>query len=139
MQTILHKCKKTHILINKNSEFIPLKVSDHNDFSLESSSPLDPRFTFKNFGGKITMNTFAAAKKVSENDLVSFNPIFIRRRGIRKDTFITYHSLGYEGKGPKRKVVYLSAEKFLYEFVKSLRCRIQWLSKKIRSVTINDR
>ena len=42
--------KKVNILVNKNSEFLSLKsFQEHDDFTAESSSPLDPRFTFKNF------------------------------------------------------------------------------------------
>ena len=39
---------------------------------------------------------FAAAKRVSENNLVSFNPLFLFGGvGIRKDTFNACHSMGY--------------------------------------------
>ena len=132
--------KKIHILVNKNSEFIPLKsFQDHNDFSSESSSPLDPRFTFKNFVvGKSNEYAFAAAKKVSENDLVSFNPLFLFG-GVGLGKTHLLHAIAWDmrERDPKRKVVYLSAEKFMYEFVKSLRCRDTMAFKeKFRSVDV---
>ena len=57
--------KKVDILINKNSDFVSLEsLQTHDNFSAESSSPLDPRFTFKNFVvGKSNELAFAAAKK----------------------------------------------------------------------------
>ena len=71
--------------------------------------------------GKSNEYAFAAAK-VSENDLVSFNPLFLFG-GVGLGKTHLMHAIAWDIKerDPKRKVVYLSAEKFMYEFVKSLR------------------
>ena len=69
--------QKIEIVVNSNSEFTALKDFQKDDnITNESSSPLEPRFTFKNFVvGKSNELAFAAAKRVSETNLVSFNPL----------------------------------------------------------------
>ncbi len=133
--------KKVDIVVNKNSDFVSLESlqTDHDNFTAESSSPLDPRFTFKNFVvGKSNELAFAAARRVSENDKVSFNPLFLFG-GVGLGKTHLMHAIAWDIKdrAPKRKVVYLSAEKFMYEFVKSLRYRDTMAFKeKFRSVDV---
>ena len=132
--------KRVDILINKNSDFVSLEsLQNHDNFSTESSSPLDPRFTFKNFVvGKSNELAFAAARRVSESNLVSFNPLFLFG-GVGLGKTHLMHAIAWDIKerDPKRKVVYLSAEKFMYEFVKSLRYRdTMSFKEKLRSVDI---
>ena len=73
--------RKVEIVVNNNQEFTNLREFQNNeifDFNDESSSPLDPRFTFKNFVvGKSNELAFAAAKRLSESHSVSFNPLFL--------------------------------------------------------------
>ncbi len=132
--------KKIDILVNKNSDFVSLdSLQSIDNFSAESSSPLDPRFTFKNFVvGKSNELAFAAARRVSENNLVSFNPLFLFG-GVGLGKTHLMHAIAWDIKerDPKRKVVYLSAEKFMYEFVKSLRYRdTMSFKEKFRSVDV---
>ena len=132
--------KKVDILVNENTDFVSLEnFQSHDNFSAESSSPLDPRFTFKNFVvGKSNELAFAAARRVSENNLVSFNPLFLFG-GVGLGKTHLMHAIAWDIKerDPKRKIVYLSAEKFMYEFVKSLRYRDTMSFKdKLRSVDI---
>ena len=132
--------KKIEILVKSNEDFVPLKdLQRVESIICESSSPLDPRFTFKNFVvGKSNELAFAAAKKVSENNLVSFNPLFLFG-GVGLGKTHLMHSIAWDIKerDPKRKVVYLSAEKFMYEFVKSLRYKdTMSFKEKFRSVDV---
>ena len=132
--------KKIKIVVNNNSDFISLdSIQNLESFTTESSSPLDPRFTFKKFVvGKSNEFAFAAAKRVSENNLVSFNPLFLFG-GVGLGKTHLMHAIAWDikEKDPKRKVVYLSAEKFMYEFVKSLRYRDTMAFKeKFRSVDV---
>ncbi len=132
--------QKIEIVVNSNSEFTALKdFQKDDDITNESSSPLDPRFTFKNFVvGKSNELAFAAAKRVSENNLVSFNPLFLFG-GVGLGKTHLMHAIAWEIKErePRRKVVYLSAEKFMYEFVKSLRYKDTMAFKeKFRSVDV---
>ena len=86
-------------------------------------APLDPRFTFDNFVvGKPNELAFAAAQRLTEGKKVSFNPLFLYG-GVGLGKTHLMHAIGWEIKKntPERKVVYLSAEKFMYQFVRALR------------------
>jgi chromosomal replication initiator protein len=87
------------------------------------SAPLDTRYVFENFVvGKPNEFAYAAAKRVSESDQVSFNPLFLYG-GVGLGKTHLMHAIAWEirQRTPHRKVVYLSAEKFMYSFVRALR------------------
>ncbi len=87
------------------------------------SAPLDPRYVFENFVvGKPNEFAYAAAKRVAESDQVSFNPLFLYG-GVGLGKTHLMHAIAHEirNRTPERKVVYLSAEKFMYSFVRALR------------------
>jgi chromosomal replication initiator protein len=89
----------------------------------ELSAPLDARYTFENFVvGKPNEFAYAAAKRVAESDHVSFNPLFLYG-GVGLGKTHLMHAIAWEirHRSPQRKVVYLSAEKFMYSFVRALR------------------
>jgi chromosomal replication initiator protein len=89
----------------------------------ELSAPLDARYTFENFVvGKPNEFAYAAAKRVAESDHVSFNPLFLYG-GVGLGKTHLMHAIAWEirQRNPQRKVVYLSAEKFMYSFVRALR------------------
>ncbi len=89
----------------------------------ELSAPLDPRYVFENFVvGKPNEFAYAAAKRVAESDQVSFNPLFLYG-GVGLGKTHLMHAIAHEirSRAPSRKVVYLSAEKFMYSFVRALR------------------
>ena len=93
--------------------------SGRNDFG----APLDPRFTFDNFVvGKPNELAFAASQRVAESDKVNFNPLFLYG-GVGLGKTHLMHAIGWKvkEKNPDRKVIYLSAEKFMYQFVRALR------------------
>ena len=90
-----------------------------NDFG----APLDPRFTFDNFVvGKPNELAFAASQRVAESEKVTFNPLFLYG-GVGLGKTHLMHAIGWKikEKNPDRKVIYLSAEKFMYQFVRALR------------------
>ena len=90
-----------------------------NDFG----APLDPRFTFDNFVvGKPNELAFAASERVAESEKVNFNPLFLYG-GVGLGKTHLMHAIGWKVKerSPDRKVIYLSAEKFMYQFVRALR------------------
>jgi chromosomal replication initiator protein len=91
--------------------------------SVEVSAPLDPRCTFESFVvGKPNELAFAAAKRVAELDHLPFNPLFVYG-GVGLGKTHLMHAIAWEirKKDPSRKVVYLSAEKFMYQFIRALR------------------
>lgn len=86
-------------------------------------SQLDPRFTFENFVvGKPNELAHAAALRVAESTEVTFNPLFLYG-GVGLGKTHLMHAIAWKIRKthPKRKVIYLSAEKFMYQFIRALR------------------
>jgi chromosomal replication initiator protein len=86
-------------------------------------APLDPRCTFENFVvGKPNELAFAAAKRVAELATPPFNPLFLYG-GVGLGKTHLMHAIAWQirRQDVARKVVYLSAEKFMYQFIKALR------------------
>lgn len=87
------------------------------------SSNLDERFTFENFiVGKPNELAHAAARKVADSKTVAFNPLFLYG-GVGLGKTHLMHAIAWQIKKstPNRKVIYLSAEKFMYQFIRALR------------------
>ena len=106
-----------------------------NDFG----APLDPRFTFDNFVvGKPNELAFAASQRVAESENVTFNPLFLYG-GVGLGKTHLMHAIGWKikEKSPDRKVIYLSAEKFMYQFVRALRYKdTSAFKEQFRSIDI---
>ena len=103
-------------LLANNNEFLA-----NQDQSL--SVPLNPQYTFENFVvGKTNEFAYAAARKVAESRNVSFNPLFLYS-GVGLGKTHLMHAIAWHIKqqDPTRNIVYLSAEKFMYKFVRALR------------------
>lgn len=86
-------------------------------------APLDPRFTFENFiVGKSNELAHAAAHRLAEGDGVAFNPLFLYG-GVGLGKTHLMHAIAWEirRRTPDRTVLYLSAEKFMYQFIRALR------------------
>jgi len=103
------------------------------------SAPLDPRFTFDRFVvGKPNELAHAAARRVAETADVAFNPVFLYG-GVGLGKTHLMHAIGWHLKQtrPDCKVVYLSAEHFMYRFVQALRFRDTLTFKRqFRSVDV---
>ena len=98
-------------------------VTTVNDAQQSISVPLNPQFTFDNFVvGKTNEFAYAAARKVAESRNVSFNPLFLYS-GVGLGKTHLMHAIAWHIKqqDPSRNIVYLSAEKFMYKFVRALR------------------
>jgi chromosomal replication initiator protein len=109
---------------SSNQDVINFKPSAGNrDFS-EIESILDPRFKFENFVvGNSNSFAYAAAKSVAESNevIAGSNPLFIYG-GVGLGKTHLMHAIAWKVKeqNPDRKILYLSAEKFMYKFIKSL-------------------
>ncbi|NBX66790.1 MAG: chromosomal replication initiator protein DnaA [Proteobacteria bacterium] len=92
------------------------------DIYSELSSALDPRFTFETFVvGKPNAFAAAACRRVVEADGMPFNPLYIYG-GVGLGKTHLMHAMAHALRERRsRKVVYLSAEKFMYQFVRALR------------------
>lgn len=88
-----------------------------------TGGPLDNRFTFENFVvGKPNELAYAAALRVAESATPQFNPLFLYG-GVGLGKTHLMHAIAWKIRThhPNRKVIYLSAEKFMYQFVRALR------------------
>jgi chromosomal replication initiator protein len=97
------------------------KKTEEDPYNL--SSPFDPRFTFETFVvGKPNALAHAAARRIVESQNIPFNPLFLYG-GVGLGKTHLMHAIGWAMKKhwPERRVMYLSAEKFMYQFVKALR------------------
>ena len=88
-------------------------------------SPLDLRLTFDSFViGRSNTLAHAAAKQVAmarRGDPVMFNPLYIHA-GVGLGKTHLLQAITWAGNnGTERKVLYLTAEKFMYGFVSALR------------------
>ena len=89
----------------------------------ELSAPLDPRFTFEHFViGKPNEFAYAAAQRVADAATVPFNPLFLYG-GVGLGKTHLMHAIAHQIRksDPSRTVIYLSAEKFMYRFIRALR------------------
>ncbi|WP_225612018.1 chromosomal replication initiator protein DnaA [Paracoccus sp. PAR01] len=91
----------------------------------ELTAPLDQRFTFDNFVvGKPNELAHAAARRVAEGGPVTFNPLFLYGGvGLGKTHLMHAMAREIQARQPEAKVLYLSAEQFMYRFVQALRDR----------------
>ncbi|MGI3184764.1 chromosomal replication initiator protein DnaA [Nioella aestuarii] len=86
-------------------------------------SALNPNFTFSDFVvGKPNELAHAAARRVAEGGPVSFNPLFLYG-GVGLGKTHLMHAIAWELRNnkPDLKVIYLSAEQFMYRFIRALR------------------
>jgi chromosomal replication initiator protein len=98
------------------------------DDKAQLSAALDPRFTFANFVvGKPNDLAHAAARRVAEacggpSRNVPFNPLFLYG-GVGLGKTHLMHAIAWHVRthAAGRKVIYLSAEKFMYQFIRALR------------------
>jgi chromosomal replication initiator protein len=104
-------------------------------------SPLDPRLTFETFVvGRCNTLAHAAARQVAmagRGEVVMFNPLYIHA-GVGLGKTHLLQSLAWAGNaGADRKVLYLTAEKFMYGFVSALRAQTAIAFKEaLRSIDV---
>lgn len=95
------------------------------ELDLQMGAQLDPRYTFENFVvGKPNELAHAAARRVAESAQVvpGCNPLFLYG-GVGLGKTHLMHAIAWHIRrnSPERRVMYLSAEKFMYQFIKALR------------------
>ncbi len=99
------------------------KNSNEWDSKGQIAAPLDPKFTFDQFVvGKPNEFAYAAARRVAEAPAVPFNPLFLYGGvGLGKTHLMNAIAWEILDRDPSRTIMYLSAEKFMYRFVRALR------------------
>jgi len=87
------------------------------------AAQLEPRYRFDSFVvGKANEVAFNAARTLASADKVVFNPLFLHGGTGRGKTHLL-HAIGHEFRArvPDARILYMSAEKFMVEFVAALR------------------
>ena len=101
--------------------------------------PLDERFTFDKFiVGPSNELAFASAKRLSLSEKFEFNPLYLYG-GVGLGKTHLLHAIAWQIKeeNPESKILYLSAERFMFQFIKSLRQKDTMAFKqKFRSVDV---
>ncbi len=111
--------KETNIIEKNNDEtFKNQKISFIKDSFLQYNR-IDQNKTFENFiTGSSNKLAFEASKKVSEN-LAHYNPLYLYG-GVGMGKSHLLNAMGLKLK-EKNKVMFISAERFMYQFVKSIK------------------
>jgi len=93
--------------------------------SSDLCSPLDTRFKFSDYiVGKSNELAYAAARRIADSESAPFNPLFLYGGvGLGKTHLMHAIAIHTRDKFPEKKVVYLTAEKFMYHFVRALRVK----------------
>jgi chromosomal replication initiator protein len=123
-------------VINKINEFNTNKPFMTNN---EKSTLLNPNYTFTNFVvGPNNQLAHAAAKSVSQSPATQFNPLFIYGdTGLGKTHLIQAIGGKIMSERPYLKVLYISTEQFINEFIYSIQTNTQQSFKiKYRNVDI---
>jgi len=125
-------------LDEKNTETIKYQNQSSN-FNQSDDWPLDERFTFDKFiTGPSNELAFASAKRIAQSEKFDFNPLFLYG-GVGLGKTHLMHSIAWEisSNNPSTKVLYLSAERFMFQFIKSLRQKdTMSFKQKFRSVDV---
>lgn len=88
-------------------------------------NPLNSQFTFDTFVvGKPNELAHAAARRVAEGGDVTFNPLFLYG-GVGLGKTHLMHAIAHELqiRQPEKRVLYLSADQFMYRFIQAIRSR----------------
>jgi chromosomal replication initiator protein len=103
-------------------------------------SPLDPRLSFQTFFvGRSNTLAHAAAKQVAQarrGDPVMFNPLYLHA-GVGLGKTHLLQAIAWAGPSQERKILYLTAEKFMYGFVSALKTQTALAFKEtLRSIDV---
>ena len=103
-------------------------------------SPLDPRLSFETFiVGRSNTLAHAAARQVATSrrgDALMFNPLYIHA-GVGLGKTHLLQAITWAGNGNDRKVLYLTAERFMYGFVSALRTQTTLAFKEaVRAIDV---
>ena len=129
--------------LSSNTHQIENNLESTQQYSFNNSNnddwPLDERFTFEKFiVGPSNELAFASAKRLSLSEKFEFNPLYLYG-GVGLGKTHLLHSIAWQVKenNPESKVLYLSAERFMFQFIKSLRQKDTMAFKqKFRSVDV---
>ncbi|MEI7689550.1 MAG: chromosomal replication initiator protein DnaA [Candidatus Saccharibacteria bacterium] len=106
--------------------------------AVQITGGLNPRYTFDNFiVGSSNDLAYTASRAVSENPGVKYNPIYLYG-GVGLGKTHLMQAIGNEiiKKDPKSRVLYISSETFVNEFLDYIRFKKKGFSDKYRNVDV---
>ena len=83
------------------------------------------KFSFDNFiVGDSNRMPYAASKRICEKNSLAYNPLFIHGDvGMGKTHLLNAMAIDLKANFPNLKIVMMSAERFMYQFIKSIRLK----------------
>ncbi len=121
-------------------ESAPAKPAEVGETDIIAGSPLDGRLNFLNFSvGRSNQLAFAAAQRVaaaSPEEPPLFNPLYLHASvGLGKTHLL--QAVAHAATTTKRRVIYLTAERFMYGFVSALKAQTAIAFKeKLRGIDV---
>ena len=116
-----------------------IKKNIYSNSNFADDWPLDERFTFEKFiVGQSNELAFASAKRFCNYMINDFNPLYIYG-GVGLGKTHLLHAIGWKltDENPNCNILYLSAERFMFQFIKSLRQKdTMSFKQKFRSVDV---
>lgn len=126
---------------SSNGIFSDGNNENYTEYEGFQGSPLDKRFTFDSFvtGGSNRI-AFAAAQQIAEQlgNGMRFNPLYIHSSvGLGKTHLLHAIAWHVTRNNPQARVLYLTAERFMYSFIDALRTRDALAFKdKLRGIDV---
>ena len=113
---------------NKNEAFASKNKIKHDDevsFLTSAAIELNPKLTFDNFVvGHSNEMPYAASKRVAESMSSLYNPLYLYGQvGLGKTHLLNSIAIDLKEKFPNLKIVLMSAERFMYQFIKAIRLK----------------
>ncbi len=134
--------QKENVLITEKKHSIKVNPTvTNNDLSFVDSvsMKINSKFTFSNFVvGKSNQMPYAASRRISENNSLIYNPLYIHGDvGMGKTHLLNAIVIDLKRNFPFLKIVLMSAERFMYQFIKAIRLKETIKFKdQIRSIDI---
>mgnify|MGYP001498044481 CR=1 FL=1 len=114
-----------------------LKVEKHNNFKVDNfihtdlsfvdsvSMKINSKLTFDNFVvGSSNQMPYAASKRICDKNSYIYNPLYIYGNvGMGKTHLLNAIASDLKQKNPNMKIVLMSAERFMYQFIKAIRLK----------------
>jgi len=128
LKVIIHTKDRVETLNTSKVEKVSntgVKRHNNNDLSFVDSvsTKINPKLTFDNFVvGTSNQMPYAASKRICDVNCFIYNPLYIYGNvGMGKTHLLNAIAIDLKKNNPNIKVVLMSAERFMYQFIKAIR------------------